>query len=44
MAFVELNDIRVTYDGKNDILKGLNLQMREGELVSLLINSALSCL
>ena len=31
MAFVELNDIRVTYDGKNDILKGLNLQMREGE-------------
>ena len=36
MAFVELNDIRVTYDGKNDILKGLNLQMREGELVSLL--------
>ena len=36
MAFVELNDIRVTYDGKNDILKGLNLQMHEGELVSLL--------
>lgn len=36
MAFVELNDIRVTYDGKNDILKGLNLQMQEGELVSLL--------
>lgn len=36
MAFVELNDIRVTYDGKNNILKGLNLQMQEGELVSLL--------
>lgn len=36
MAFVELNDIRVTYDGKNDILKGLNLEMKEGELVSLL--------
>ncbi|MDE5977123.1 MAG: ABC transporter ATP-binding protein [Turicibacter sp.] len=36
MAFVELNDVRVTYDGKNDILKGLNLQMKEGELVSLL--------
>ncbi len=36
MAFVELNDIRVTYDGKNNILKGLNLNIKEGELVSLL--------
>lgn len=36
MAFVDLNDIRVSYDGKNDILKDLNLAMEKGELVSLL--------
>ncbi|WP_320163805.1 ABC transporter ATP-binding protein [uncultured Trichococcus sp.] len=36
MAFVDLNDIRVSYDGKNDILKDLNLTMEKGELVSLL--------
>lgn len=36
MAFVDLNDIRVSYDGKNNILKDLNLAMEEGELVSLL--------
>jgi putative spermidine/putrescine transport system ATP-binding protein len=36
MSFVELKDIRVSYDRKNDILKDLNLSMEKGELVSLL--------
>lgn len=36
MAFVNLNDIRVSYDGKTDILKDLNLSIENGELVSLL--------
>lgn len=36
MAFVELNHIDVTYDGKKYILKGLDLQVEKGELVSLL--------
>ncbi|GCF92910.1 ABC transporter ATP-binding protein [Enterococcus florum] len=36
MSFVELSDIRVSYDGKQDILKDLNISMEKGELVSLL--------
>lgn len=36
MAFVNLNDIRVSYDGKTDILKDLHLSIEKGELVSLL--------
>lgn len=36
MAFVQLKDIRVSYDGKNDILKDLRLSIEKGELVSLL--------
>lgn len=36
MAFVDLKDIRVSYDGKNDILKQLNLSIEKGELISLL--------
>ncbi|MGO2101157.1 ABC transporter ATP-binding protein [Vagococcus salmoninarum] len=36
MSFVELKDIRVSYDGKSDILKELNISMEKGELVSLL--------
>lgn len=36
MAFVNLNDIRVSYDGKTDILKDLHLSIENGELVSLL--------
>lgn len=36
MSKVTLNDINVSYDGKNQILKGLNLEIGEGELVSLL--------
>ncbi len=36
MAFVDLKDICVSYDGKKNILEGLNLQINEGELVSLL--------
>ena len=35
MTFVDLKDIRVSYDGKQDILKDLNISM-EKELVSLL--------
>jgi putative spermidine/putrescine transport system ATP-binding protein len=36
MSYVELKDIRVSYDNKSDILKDLNLSIEKGELVSLL--------
>ena len=36
MEYVSLKDICVSYDGKTNILEGLNLEMKEGELVSLL--------
>lgn len=36
MAFVDLSDIRVSYDGKNDVLKNLRLSIEKGEFVSLL--------
>ncbi|MCM3569941.1 ABC transporter ATP-binding protein [Neobacillus mesonae] len=36
MSYVELKDIRVSYDNKTDILKDLNLSIEKGELVSLL--------
>lgn len=36
MAFVSLDNIRVSYDGKTDILKDLQLSIEQGELVSLL--------
>ncbi|WP_042147264.1 ABC transporter ATP-binding protein [Paucisalibacillus sp. EB02] len=36
MTYVDLKDIRVSYDGKNNILKDLNLSIEKGELVSLL--------
>lgn len=36
MSFVELKDIRVSYDGKQNILEDLNISMEKGELVSLL--------
>lgn len=36
MAFMNLNHINVSYDGKKNILEGLNLEVNEGELVSLL--------
>ncbi|MEK4231052.1 ABC transporter ATP-binding protein [Solibacillus sp. FSL H8-0538] len=36
MSYVELKDIRVSYDDKTDILKDLNLSIEKGELVSLL--------
>jgi putative spermidine/putrescine transport system ATP-binding protein len=36
MSYVELKDIRVSYDNQNDILKDLNLSIEKGELVSLL--------
>ncbi|MGX7420363.1 ABC transporter ATP-binding protein [Carnobacterium gallinarum] len=36
MSFVDLKDIRVSYDGKANILKELNISMEKGELVSLL--------
>jgi len=36
MAFVELNHVDVSYDKKKYILKGLNLHVKKGELVSLL--------
>ena len=36
MAFVNLKDIRVSYDGKTDVLKNLRLSIEKGELVSLL--------
>lgn len=36
MSYVELKDIRVSYDNKADILKDLNLSIEKGELVSLL--------
>ncbi|MDH6363536.1 putative spermidine/putrescine transport system ATP-binding protein [Enterococcus sp. PF1-24] len=36
MSFVNLNDIRVSYDGKQNILEHLNISMEKGELVSLL--------
>ena len=36
MAFMSLNGIDVSYDKKKQILKGLNLEVEEGELVSLL--------
>ena len=36
MAFMSLNGIDVSYDKKKQILMGLNLEVEEGELVSLL--------
>ncbi len=36
MAFMNLNQIDVSYDKKKQILKGLNLDVEKGELVSLL--------
>ncbi len=36
MSFVDLRNICVSYDGKTNILEGLNLEIEEGELVSLL--------
>lgn len=36
MSFVELKDIRVSYDAKQNILEELNISMEKGELVSLL--------
>ncbi len=36
MEFLSLNKIDVTYDKKKTILKGLDLEIRKGELVSLL--------
>ncbi|MCC8027637.1 MAG: ABC transporter ATP-binding protein [Clostridium sp.] len=36
MAFMTLNQIDVSYDKKKQILKGLNLEVEKGELVSLL--------
>jgi putative spermidine/putrescine transport system ATP-binding protein len=36
VTFVDLKDIRVSYDGKQDILKDLSIAMEKGELVSLL--------
>jgi putative spermidine/putrescine transport system ATP-binding protein len=39
MAYATLEDIRVSYDGKTNILEGLNLQIERGELVSLLGSS-----
>lgn len=36
MSYVELKDIRVSYDNKSNILKDLNLSIEKGELVSLL--------
>ena len=36
MSYVDLNEITVSYDGKHNILEGLNLKIEKGELVSLL--------
>lgn len=36
MEYIRLKDIRVSYDNKNNILEGLNLNINKGELVSLL--------
>lgn len=36
MAYMTLKDIDVRYDKKKQVLKGLNLEVKEGELVSLL--------
>lgn len=36
MSFVDLKNIRVSYDGKQNILEELNISMEKGELVSLL--------
>lgn len=39
MSYAELENIRVSYDGKTTILTGLNLSIEKGELVSLLGSS-----
>lgn len=36
MAYMHLDEINVSYDGKKNILEKLNLEVKEGELVSLL--------
>lgn len=36
MSYVDLKEIAVSYDGKSNILEGLNLKIEKGELVSLL--------
>ena len=36
MAYIEFRNIRKSYDGENLVLKDLNLQVNEGELVTLL--------
>ena len=40
MAFMTLNQIDVSYDKKKQILKGLDLKVEKGELVSLLGQAA----
>jgi putative spermidine/putrescine transport system ATP-binding protein len=39
MAYAKLEDIRVSYDGKADVLENLSLAIEKGELVSLLGSS-----
>lgn len=36
MSLINLKNIRVSYDGKTDVLKNLNMDIEEGKLVSLL--------
>ena len=36
VSFVNLNNIRVSYDGKQNILEDLSISIEKGELVSLL--------
>ena len=36
MAYIEFKNIRKSYDGENLVLKNLDLQVNEGELVTLL--------
>ena len=36
MAYIEFQDICKSYDGKNQILKNIHLDIKEGELVTLL--------
>lgn len=39
MTYINLKDVTVSYDGKTNILKKLNLDIKKGELVSLLGSS-----
>jgi ABC-type phosphate/phosphonate transport system ATPase subunit len=36
MAYIEFRNIRKSYDGENLVLKNLDLQVNEGDLVTLL--------